>query len=134
MRPEVRVEGLKQLRKQLNDMDNELTKKSTKSELSNIMKEAAEPVLQEIEKRVPVRSGALRSSLRTGGGVSSSVVRAGIARIPYAGVINYGTKKTSGRPSNITGQRFMEEGLEAGQEEAFEVVDRELASFIERTM
>ena len=38
----------------------------------------------------PVKSGRLKASIRAGRGKTKSVVRAGGARIPYAGVIHYG--------------------------------------------
>lgn len=40
--------------------------------------------------KLPVRSGRLNATLRAGKGKTKAVVRAGGARAPYAGVINYG--------------------------------------------
>lgn len=42
------------------------------------------------DAHAPVRSGALGASLRAGRGKTKAVVRAGGARVPYAGVIHYG--------------------------------------------
>lgn len=47
--------------------------------------------VRDAQARAPVASGALRNSIRAGRGKTKAVVRAGGARVPYAGVIHYGT-------------------------------------------
>jgi hypothetical protein len=50
----------------------------------------AAQVAADARPRTPVRSGALRASLRSSGTQSAAIVRAGRARVPYAGPIHFG--------------------------------------------
>lgn len=104
------------------------------SELAELLRYAAEPVYEEAERLVPVRSGRLRDSLRVTGGKASAFVRAGFARIPYAGVIHYGTTATSGRPSNIRAQPFLDDAADNKRGEVIERAVKALDEFIEETI
>lgn len=53
------------------------------------------------QARVPVLTGALRGNIRAGKGKTKAVVRAGGARVPYAGVIHYGTPDGAYQPTNF---------------------------------
>ena len=57
-------------------------------------KKAAESVISEAKALVPVRSGKLRNSIRSGATARGKVtVRAGGARVPYANPIHWGWYK-----------------------------------------
>ena len=62
----------------------------------------------------PVLSGRLASSIRAGRGKTKAVVRAGGARVPYAGVIHYGYPAR-----NIEPQPFLLEALQDKRGDAF---------------
>ena len=60
--------------------------------------------------RTPVRTGALRASIRAGRGKTKAVVRAGYKHIPYGPVIHYGwpARRIPARP-------FLAEAVRARQ-------------------
>lgn len=57
--------------------------------------------VREAQARVPVLTGTLRDNIRAGRGKTKAVVRAGGARVPYAGVIHYGTPDNAYQPTNF---------------------------------
>jgi hypothetical protein len=63
----------------------------------------------------PVLSGRLESSIRAGKGKTKAVVRAGGARVPYAGVIHYGWPAR-----NIAPQPFISAALASERGAVFE--------------
>jgi hypothetical protein len=81
------VDGAKELRRALKKAGLDIQAlKDTHAEVAQLVKERA---LQ----RVPVRTGALRESLRSSGTVSGALVRAGGRRVPYASPIHWGWRK-----------------------------------------
>lgn len=80
----VRVEGLRELRKALKNAQKDY------EDLKAAGLEAAEPVERQARVLVPKLTGALEGTLRSAGQASGAVVRAGFARVPYAGVIHFG--------------------------------------------
>lgn len=121
--PRVEIENLKELRSAFVGLDNAM---DLKNDLKDVLRGGAEIVLEEAERRVPVRSGALKSTLRAGGGATGANIKAGFARVPYAGVIHYGTKASSGRPSNIKPNPFMTDAAEAKAAEVVRFVDEQI--------
>lgn len=85
MRVTVRVEGMREFRKALRAADHDLPKQLRK-ELNGV----AEQVADEAARRVPVRSGELRDSIRARSTQSEGRVVMGWARVPYAGWIEFG--------------------------------------------
>jgi hypothetical protein len=81
------VEGAKELRRALKRAGVDV------QQLKDTHAEVAELVKARALQRVPVRSGALRESLRSSGTVSGAIVRAGGRRVPYASPIHWGWKK-----------------------------------------
>ncbi|SJM66823.1 HK97 gp10 family phage protein [Agrococcus casei] len=67
--------------------------------MRDLMHEIGMIAVRDAQGRVPVDSGRLRESIRSGRGKTKAVVRAGGARIPYAGVIHYGTPDNAYQPS-----------------------------------
>ena len=80
-----------------------------KRELKDMNREAAKMVEQESKRLVPVRSGALRSSIRSSGVQKEAVVRSGNSRVPYAGPIHFGwnrPRRKWGAPGVVAGGRI----------------------------
>lgn len=100
-KPEIRVEGAKELRKALRDVSDGV------SDLKQVHADAADIVAQRAAQLVPRRSGRLASSVRSTGQASQGVVRAGFARVPYAGVIHFGWPRR-----NISPQPFLYDALD----------------------
>lgn len=59
-------------------------------DMKDLMHGIGEIVASKARRNTPVKSGKLAGSIRAGKGKTKAVVRAGGARIPYAGVIEYG--------------------------------------------
>ena len=78
------IEGGKELRKSLRDVENGL------KDLKVAHAEAAGIVAEAAMAGAPRRSGRLAGSIRPSGTKAAAIVRAGGARIPYAGVQEYG--------------------------------------------
>lgn len=85
MRVKLKVEGMWEFRKALRAVDTELPKQLRKG-----FNEVAELVANEAADRVPVRSGALRDSIRPRSTQSEGRVVMGRASVPYAGWIDFG--------------------------------------------
>lgn len=85
MRVKLKVEGMWEFRKALRAVDTELPKQLRKG-----LNTVAELVADEAATRVPVRSGALRDSIRPRSTQSEGRVMMGRARVPYAGWIDFG--------------------------------------------
>lgn len=91
--PMVEVVGARRLRSTLRKAGKDLT----------VMKEAnaaaARIVLDDARRRVPTRTGTLKSTLRSTGTLTSGIVRAGFQRVPYAGPIHWGWPARSIKPT-----------------------------------
>ncbi len=71
--------------------------------------------------------GKLRDSIRAGTGKTKAVVRVGGARVPYAGVQEYGWPA-----HNIRAHYFMKRGLEQSRQRIFEQLDEGIAELLRR--
>jgi hypothetical protein len=91
--PAVQVIGLNRFVRQLKQLEPELL-----DELKGANKELAGRVESTARGLVPTRSGKLASSLRSSGTARSGIVRAGKARVPYAGPIHFGWASRNIRP------------------------------------
>ncbi|SRR5690625_2226519 len=74
---------------------------------------------------VPWATGTLAGSIRAGKAKTKAIVRAGGARVPYAGVINYGWPG-----HNIEAQPFLTDALEAERDPALATIDHEIDRII----
>ena len=86
-RPEiarVEVDGLRDLRRAIRRAEEDY------SDLREAGLEAAEPVADTAVSLVPVLDAELQGTIRAAGQASGAVVRAGFARVPYAGPIHFG--------------------------------------------
>ncbi len=75
----------------------------------------------------PALTGRLSASVRAGRGKTKAVVRAGGARIPYAGVIHYGWPAR-----NIAPNPFLSNALAAKRPEAFSVFEEGIQELLKK--
>ncbi len=80
----VRVEGLRETVRRLERLGVDV------GDLKDAFGAISREVVTEATALVPVDSGALKGAIRAARTKNKAVVRAGSARVPYAGVINYG--------------------------------------------
>lgn len=99
-KPAVKVEGARELQRALREMAGNTR------DLTKVNKQAAQPVLEEARKLVPVVSGTLRRSIRVSARAKGAAVLAGKNTVPYAGPIHYGWPRR-----NIEAQPFLIDAL-----------------------
>jgi len=81
----IRVDGLDRLRRELRRVkDSELN-----DEMKAIHRELAEEITDRALPNVPVRTGALKGSVRSTGTVRDAIGRVGKASVPYAAVVHW---------------------------------------------
>lgn len=115
----LRVEGLGKLVRELESLGVAV------EDLKDTMGEISAAAVEVIEPNIPVRSGALRSTIRGTRSKGRAAAIAGRARVPYAPVVNYGRDGKSGArfmqaadtPENV--QRWAQM-LDAGIQRAIE--------------
>lgn len=83
-RPVLQVEGARRLRQTLEQAGLDV------QDLKDAHAAVARTVEQRARPATPQRTGALAGSLRSSGTKGAAVVRAGRARVPYAGPIHWG--------------------------------------------
>ena len=98
----IQVSGAAETRRALRKFGDDL------SDLKDAHERIARMVANEAQGRAPVRSGALRASVRGSGTKTRAMVRAGKKRVPYAGPIHFGWAER-----NISPNPFMYEALDA---------------------
>jgi len=99
--------GLREFQRALRQIDPDLRK-----ELREVQKEAAQIVAVTAAARAPRRTGRLAGSVRATATQKAGSVRAGGARLPYAGPIHFGW-----RARNIRPQPFIYDALDARREQ-----------------
>lgn len=90
---QLRVTGLRSTFRSLQDAG------ASAEDLKNLMAVLGALVVQDAQPRARRDTGALAGSIRAGRGKTKAVVRAGGARIPYAGVQHYGWAARSISPN-----------------------------------
>jgi HK97 gp10 family phage protein len=116
----IRVEGLKEAVKKLNRLGVE------DQDLKAGFKKAGNVVVDESRTLVPVLSGKLLNSIRASNTKNKSIVRAGGARIPYAGVIHWGGYH------DIEATHFLTEALDNKRAQVLTAIEEELDALIKR--
>lgn len=115
----VRVDGLNKavraLRKSGADM----------ADMSELMHTIGTTVVVAAQQRAPHLSGALAGSIRAGRGKTKAVIRAGKARVPYAGVIHYGWPAR-----NIAPHPFLTDALQQEASAIYDELDRGLMAIL----
>lgn len=121
MSGEIEVVGLKQLVKQLKNLEPQLV-----DDLKALNKELAEDVAGEARNLVPVRSGALLKTIRTGANVRSGIVRAGKKTVAYGAPIHFGWPKRHIKP-----QPFLYEALDHRRDDVLQAYQKGVAKITE---
>lgn len=91
--PGIQVQGTRQLRKSLRAAGDDL------AELKQAHARAAEIAARASSDLAPVRSGALKQTIRSSGTKTAGIVRSGTKRVPYAAPIHWGWFKRGIRPN-----------------------------------
>jgi hypothetical protein len=108
-------------------MADAVDKAAAKGDMKKIHLDAAEAVLSAALSLVPVRSGVLRNTLRAAGTQKSGRVRAGFARVPYAGPIHFGWTER-----NIIPQPFLYAALDSRRMAVLEAYSTGIAELIKK--
>ncbi len=122
-----KIAGADEVRRKIRNMQDAVSKTAAKSELKALHGDAAKIVEQDALGRAPVRSGRLRESIRSSGTQKAGVVRAGFARVPYAGPIHFGWAKRNIRP-----QPFLYDAKDARRDEVVRSVEQGIDALIRR--
>ena len=122
-----KIAGADEVRRKIRNMQDAVSKTAAKSELKTLHGDAAKIVEQDALGRAPVRSGRLRESIRSSGTQKAGVVRAGFARVPYAGPIHFGWAKRNIRP-----QPFLYDAKDARRDEVVRSVEQGIDALIRR--
>lgn len=114
------VEGLRECIRSLERFGVEV------SDLKEVFTKIGTEVAREAKELAPTKSGALANSIRPSKTKNQAIIRAGSARVVYAGVQNYGGY------NNIEPHRFMEGAVERKQADTIRMLDDELGDLIRR--
>jgi hypothetical protein len=120
-KPSLTVEGARELRKALRSVDGGT------ADLKAVHAEAAQIVERRAAQIVPKRSGDLGGTVRSSGTTTAGVVRAGFARVPYAGPIHFGWARR-----NISPQPFLYDALDKRRAEVIEAYETQVAGLIKK--
>jgi len=123
----VRVEGLRETRAKVRKIADQMDADAARGELKEMNAEAAEIVARRARQLIPVRSGVLRSTVRAAGTQKSARVRAGFARVPYAGPIHFGWLSR-----NITPQPFLYSALDNRRAEVLRHYEQQIDKVIKK--
>lgn len=128
--PAIRIEGLREVRKQLKDLNDKVGKDMLKDANTQL----AEKVIALAVPQVPTRTGHLRASLRGAGTVTAALGKAGSAAVPYAAAIHWGTGARAGQrgPHNIKARPFLSDALRRLEPNAADEYAEQLDRLIKR--
>lgn len=97
----IRIENLKKIIRQMEKAGADA------QDMKDLMYEVGTLVVNGAAGLVPVRSGRLAGNIRASKAKTKAIVRAGGARVPYAGVIHYGWPA-----HNIVANEFLDKARE----------------------
>ena len=117
----VRIEGLSQTIRALRAAGTDM------QDMSALMHAIGTSVVQVARPRAPHLSGALARSVRAGRGKTKAVVRAGSARLPYAGVQHYGWPAR-----RIAAHPFLVQALQSSRSHIYDQLDKGLAEILRK--
>lgn len=124
-KPAIHVDGLDTLRRNLRRVkDAELDQ-----EMKQIHAELAREITQRALPNVPVRTGRLKSTVRSAGTVRDAIGRVGNAGAPYAAPIHWGWKSRGIEP-----RPFLTNAAEALERDITDRYDREVANMLDRVI
>jgi len=124
----IQVEGLKAINRSLKALGEDT------SVLADANYDAANQLLRASLPIVPVRTGALKGSLKASKTKAASVVRGGSTRVPYAAPIHWGwfRDKNTGKNKNILPNPFLAKALKYTREEILANYQRNMESLIKK--
>jgi peptidoglycan/xylan/chitin deacetylase (PgdA/CDA1 family) len=109
MAQSIKATGVKELRRELRKMGNDL------EDLKALNLDVATLVSDRAKDIVPRRTGTLADTIRPAGTKTAGRVRAGFKRVPYAGVIHFGWPARRIEP-----QPFLYDALDQRRGEVFD--------------
>ncbi|HXG71269.1 MAG TPA: hypothetical protein VNJ04_11755 [Gemmatimonadaceae bacterium] len=115
----VRVEGARELRRTLKQAGDEL------QEMRTAHKSAADIAARASSALAPHRTDRLARTIRGSGTKTAAVIRAGFARVPYAGPIHWGWFAR-----HITPQPFLSQGAQDSEGRWIRVYE----SYLDKTL
>lgn len=115
----VRIDGLNKVARALRKSGADM------QDMSVLMHAIGMTVVLAARPRAPYLSGALSGTIRAGRGKTKAVVRAGSARVPYAGVEHYGWPA-----HNIPPHPFLTDALAQQQDTIYDQLDRGLMTIL----
>lgn len=115
----VRVHGLRETVRSLERMGVEV------KDLKEAFKRIGTLIKDDAQTRAPSVSGKLAGSIRPSNAKNKALIRAGGARVVYAGVIHYGWPG-----HNISPNPFLTDAIEANEGEVQDTLERELNRLI----
>jgi len=120
VQPKLRVHGLRDLQRELKEMDKELPKKLRQANL-----EAAKVIADEARPNVAQVAGRLAKSTKAAATRTAASVKMGSKSVPYAGAYHWGH---SSRPQggSMDGHPVMSDALGAKYKEMTEVYSKAL--------
>lgn len=115
--PELEVRGARKLRRTLKRAGRDVTElRGVHSGVAGVVAGAASP---------PRRSGTLAGTVRAAGTTTAAIVRAGFARVPYAGPIHWGWPAR-----NIAAQPFLSDAATSSEGIWIKLYEREVDRII----
>lgn len=124
----IKITGLQEFQRALKAMDGESQKK-----LRLVLNEAAAVVVGGAARRVPVRTGAARASLRAQSSQREAKVIGGSKKAPYYGWLDFGGRigrdKSQRRPFIAAG-RYMYPAFSANRESIHKALERRLQELV----
>lgn len=114
------VEGLREVVRSLEKFGVEV------ADLKAVFKKIGNMVVSDATSLAPRRSGALINTIKASNTKNKSVVRAGSARVPYAGVIHYGGY------NNIAPHPFLTDAVAKNKQKAVDEMNDGLADLIRK--
>lgn len=139
-KPAIQVEGLDELRRALRIVKD----KGLDDEMRAVHKDLAEHVLRLAQPKVPVRTGALKRSLRASGTVRDAIGRVGNRSVPYAAavhwghgtgnvsVVQHGTQSRHASRRHVDGRPFLREAAQEVERDVVDRYDAAVASMLNR--
>lgn len=104
----IKITGLVEFKAVVKAMDS-----NTPKQMKLALNQVATIVVADARRRAPVKTGALRNSIRVASTPTRAQIRMGSARVPYAGFIDYGGKagpRGKGQGHQVQGRPFIKTG------------------------